>query len=97
VLGVSGARWTQLVTIAREAAERGWWESYHEEMGGRQALFADLEAGASSIREYQQPFVPGLLQTAEFTRALLSTDGAVAAKSRPERVVEARAIDHPRP
>jgi transcriptional regulator with XRE-family HTH domain len=61
VLGVSGERWTQVMTIAREAGERGWWESL-KGMGVRQALYADLEAGATTIREYQQTFLPGLLQ-----------------------------------
>ena len=68
VLGVDGERWTQVVTIAREAGEKGWWESY-KAMGERQALYANLEAGAASIREYQQTFMPGLLQTPEFVRA----------------------------
>lgn len=27
----------------------------------RQAVYANLEAGAASIREYQQTFIPGLL------------------------------------
>src|SRR5581483_5736415 len=26
-LGVHGERWTQVMTIARQAGERGWWES----------------------------------------------------------------------
>jgi Domain of unknown function (DUF5753)/Helix-turn-helix domain len=68
VLGIDGDRWTQVVTIAREAGEKGWWES-HKAMGERQAMYANLEAGAASIREYQQTFVPGLLQTPEFVRA----------------------------
>lgn len=67
-LGVDGERWTQIVTIAREAGERGWWE-YHRAMGERQKRYADLEAGATTIREYQQNVIPGLLQTAEFVRA----------------------------
>ena len=66
-LGVDGERWTQIVTIAREAGERGWWE-YHRAMGERQKRYADLEAGATTIREYQQNFIPGLLQTPEFVR-----------------------------
>jgi transcriptional regulator with XRE-family HTH domain len=69
VLGVEGRRWNELMTIAREAAERGWWESGAKSMGERQALFANLEAGAATIREYQQTVIPGLLQTPEFTAA----------------------------
>jgi transcriptional regulator with XRE-family HTH domain len=67
-IGVDGDRWTQVVTIAREAGEKGWWESY-KTMGERQAMYANLEAGAAAIREYQQTFIPGLLQTPEFVRA----------------------------
>ncbi|MDF5758387.1 helix-turn-helix transcriptional regulator [Spongiactinospora sp. TRM90649] len=72
-LGVEGEQWTQLLTIAREAAERGWWES-NKAMGARQPLFANLEAGATSICEYQQTFFPGLMQTAEFTRVRVAAD-----------------------
>src|SRR5215831_5111845 len=61
VLGVDGERWTEVMTIAREAGERGWWESTRG-IGDRQARYADLEAGAATIREYQQTFLPGLLQ-----------------------------------
>ncbi len=68
VCGVDGDRWTKIMTIAREASETGWWESY-KTMGDRQAMFANLEAGATSIREYQQIFIPGLLQTPEYVRA----------------------------
>lgn len=72
-VGVDGDRWTQIVTIAREAGERGWWES-NKTMGDRQALYANLEAGAATIREYQQTFVPGLLQIPEFVRARVNAD-----------------------
>jgi transcriptional regulator with XRE-family HTH domain len=73
VLGVDGDRWTQVVTIAREAGEKGWWESTRG-MGDRQALYANLEAGAAQIREYQQTFIPGLLQTPEFAQARADAD-----------------------
>jgi len=72
-LGVQDERWTQLMTIAREAGERGWWESTRG-MGERQALSANLEAGATTIREYHQTFLPGLLQIPEYARA--RTDAA---------------------
>jgi transcriptional regulator with XRE-family HTH domain len=76
VLGVEGDRWTQVVTIAREAGEKGWWESTRG-MGDRQALYANLEAGASRIREYQQTFIPGLLQTPDFVRARADADATL--------------------
>ena len=69
---MDGDRWTEVVTIAREAGEKGWWES-HKTMGDRQSLIANLEAGASSIREYEQTLVPGLLQIPEFVRARAAT------------------------
>ena len=75
-LGVDGDRWTQIMTITREAGEKGWWESTRK-MGDRQALYADLEAGATSIREYQQTFVPGLLQIPEFVRARCESDAGL--------------------
>jgi transcriptional regulator with XRE-family HTH domain len=75
-LDVDGDRWTQVVTIAREAGERGWWESTRG-MGERQALFANLEAGAATIREYQQTFLPALLQIPELVRARAAADGTL--------------------
>jgi transcriptional regulator with XRE-family HTH domain len=72
-LGVDDERWTGIMTIAREAGERGWWES-NRFMGERQSLYANLEAGAQTIREFQMTFIPGLLQTPEFTRARHEAD-----------------------
>lgn len=90
VLGVDGERWTEIMAVARDASERGWWASFGQAMGARQALYADLEAGASVIAEFQ-PFIPGLLQTPEFAhqRQVAEAEiGPVAFSS--ERAVEAR-------
>lgn len=75
-LGVDGDRWTKIVTIAREAGEKGWWES-NKTMGDRQTLYANLEAGAATIREYQQTFFPGLLQIPEFVKARCESDATL--------------------
>ncbi len=76
VFGVVDDRWIEIMTIARDASERGWWES-NKAMGPRQALSANLEAGAVSIREYQMVFIPGLLQTPEFARARVDAEQAL--------------------
>src|SRR6266487_7048631 len=75
-VGVDGGRWTKKKTIAREAGEKGWWESTRG-MGDRQALYADLEAGAAAIREYKQTFLPGLMQIPEFVKARSDADGTL--------------------
>lgn len=87
-LGVDGERWTQVVTIAREAGERGWWES-NKAMGERQALYANLEAGAETIREFQMTFLPGLLQTPEFAQSRAESERAGG----PVNFSSAKAVD----
>lgn len=78
--GIEDERWTEVVTIARDAADRGWWES-NKAMGPRQALSANLEAGATTIREFQMVFIPGLLQTPEFARARVDAERAIGAET----------------
>lgn len=68
-LGVVGDRWHQMRGMASDAAERGWWEDYGDHMGERQQVYADLEYGAATVREYTNFVVPGLLQTPEYTQA----------------------------
>lgn len=75
-LNVDGDRYTEIVQAAHDAASKGWWETNTRIMGRRQALVADLEAGATQIREYQQTTIPGLLQTPEFTRARIQADSS---------------------
>lgn len=89
-LAVTGQAWTELMDVARDAAQQGWWDSYGEDMGARQSLYANLETGATTIREFQ-PFIPGLVQTPEFARHRQNAEseiGPVAFQS--QRAVEAR-------
>jgi transcriptional regulator with XRE-family HTH domain len=91
LLDVSGDKWQEVVRIARDAAERGWWDSYGDAMGARQRLYADIESGAKAIREYNQTAMPGILQTPEFTWALVElTQAEGAIDYVPERMAEAR-------
>ncbi|WP_106399462.1 helix-turn-helix domain-containing protein [Actinocorallia populi] len=81
----------QILRIAREAAARGWWDAYGVAMGDRQRLYADLESGAATIREYHYGSMPGLMQLPEFTRALIEREQAEHQITYiPERMIEAR-------
>lgn len=89
-LDVDDERWTIIMTIAREAGERGWWES-NRAMGERQARYANLEAGAETIREFQMTFIPGLLQTVDFTKARASAERVTGPVDfRTDKALEAR-------
>lgn len=89
-LGVTGDQWTHIMTIAREAGEKGWWEST-KGMGDRQALYANLEAGATTIREYKQTFMPGLLQIPEFVQARCESDATLGPNELTDAVVAGNA------
>ena len=92
VLKVGEKRWAKIMTIAREAQERGWWEKFADEMGPRQALYANLEAGARAINEYQMTLLPGLLQIPAFTEVRVRANRAVYPHHfDPARALEARA------
>jgi hypothetical protein len=55
------------MNLARESRQQGWWQSY-ELMG--LSTYIGLENGAASLKEYEGTVVPGLLQTADYARAM---------------------------
>ncbi|MFC7547004.1 helix-turn-helix domain-containing protein [Plantactinospora sp. GCM10030261] len=71
-----------LLALAREANNPGWWHRYGDVLPGWFQAYLGLEAAAALIRTYEVQFVPGLLQTREYARAviLLGHDGADAAE-----------------
>ena len=92
ILQVTGATWEEMVRLARDAAERGWWDAYGDSMGERQRIYADIESGAKTIREYVLGVMPGILQLPEYTWALIEQMKAEGPlRYVPERSVTARA------
>lgn len=61
----------QLLTLAKEAQQRGWWTEYEAVLSAGLDTYVGLEASAASIRSFQTHLVPGLLQTEEYARALI--------------------------
>jgi len=91
VLGVTGERFDALFKIACDAADRGWWDSYGDAMGPRQRMYADLESGAATIREYNQFTIPGVLQTPDFIQFMIEMAEAEGERSFvADRLIEAR-------
>lgn len=70
--GVAEPRRSQLLDLAAEANERGWWNDYADALSPQYMDFIGLEAEAASALEYQVVAVPGLLQTEAYARAIHS-------------------------
>jgi transcriptional regulator with XRE-family HTH domain len=56
--------------LARQASTLGWWHDYADVTPAWFEPYVGLEEAAASIRCYEIQFVPGLLQTAEYARAV---------------------------
>jgi hypothetical protein len=61
----------RLLALAREANTPGWWHSYGDVLSTWFQNYLDLEQSAELIRTYEIQFVPGLLQTDAYARAVI--------------------------
>jgi transcriptional regulator with XRE-family HTH domain len=61
----------EFLTLAREANAPGWWQHYGDVLPQWFRTYVDLESAASLIRTYEGQFVPGLLQTDGYMRAVV--------------------------
>jgi DNA-binding XRE family transcriptional regulator len=61
----------ELLAMAADANSPGWWQRYGDVLPQWFRTYVDLEAAATLIRTYEGQFVPGLLQTDDYMRALV--------------------------
>jgi transcriptional regulator with XRE-family HTH domain len=59
------------LVLAREANTPGWWHHYGDVLPQWFRAYIDLESAAAMIRAYEGQFVPGLLQTEDYMRAVV--------------------------
>lgn len=71
----------RLVNLAREGKQQGWWQSYDLDF----STYVGLEAAAVSTKYFLSVVIPGLLQTADYARAMLE---AWVPEISPERIDE---------
>jgi transcriptional regulator with XRE-family HTH domain len=61
----------QLLTLASQANQPGWWHRYQDVLPPWFHSYLGLEESAESIRSFDTQFVPGLLQTEDYAAAVL--------------------------
>lgn len=64
-----------LIEITRQARTRGWWNTYRGAIPEGYLSYVSFEAGASKIYTATPAIVPGLLQTADYARAVIGSGG----------------------
>ncbi len=94
----AGDRWDELLTLARVTRQRGWWQAYG--LGGGTS-YVGFETEATRVRDFTTTYVPGLLQTADYARAMFVAglllgpgealeDGVAVRMIRQERLTDPR-------
>jgi transcriptional regulator with XRE-family HTH domain len=83
--GADPAGQASMMALARIGNSRGWWQEYGDAVPRWQAAHLGLEQSASMIRGYEPRFVPELLQTPEYARALLAKTSGDLDADRTER------------
>lgn len=71
-----------LVALSKGIGGNGWWRSYTDVLSAEYVDYAIMEGAASRVLVYEPQWIPALLQTPTYARALAEED-------RSERLVEA--------
>jgi transcriptional regulator with XRE-family HTH domain len=88
--GVAEPQRGELLTLLRDAGQRGWMRPYRSELPDVYSDYIGFEDQARSISNYESLFVPGLLQTEAYARAQLRGTLPSASQDEIESRVAAR-------
>ncbi|GHJ32459.1 MULTISPECIES: helix-turn-helix domain-containing protein [Streptomyces] len=78
------------LSLAREANKAGWWHRFRDVLPEWFNTFVSLEVEANLIRAYEPHYIPGLLQTEDYARAVLRAGMPHAPETEIERNVALR-------
>jgi len=79
-----------LLELTRQANQPGWWQGFTDVMPGWFQPYLGLEEAAILIRTYELQFIPGLLQTRDYARAVMAGGRRLEGADAVERRVQAR-------
>lgn len=85
---VPDPEWPRYLRAVEESRKKGFWERY--DIAPELSDYIGLEQGAASIHYVEPTVVPGLLQTPDYTTALLRSDVIPRTDRQLDRLVEMR-------
>jgi len=88
--GADEQQQTDLLALLRDARQRGWLHAYQSELPEQYTNYIGFEGEARSVWNYESLFVPGLLQTEDYARAVIRAVLPWASRDEVERRVEVR-------
>jgi transcriptional regulator with XRE-family HTH domain len=74
---ITGAHRQLLLALAEDATQKGWWEEFADILSEDYRQFIGLEHEATSVAVWHVDVVPGLFQTEEYARHIISSYGRV--------------------
>lgn len=88
--GVAAEQRDYMTILCRDAAKQGWLRPYHSDLPEEYTAYISFEAEAAGVRNYESLFIPGLLQTEEYARAVIRGVLPMASQQEVEDRVQAR-------
>ena len=79
-----------LLALAAQSNTRGWWHAYGDVLPDWLHTYLGLEQAADVIRSYEAQFVPGLLQTRDYARAVIALGRYDPSRRTPDDRLERR-------
>ncbi|SBW17500.1 helix-turn-helix domain-containing protein [Protofrankia symbiont of Coriaria ruscifolia] len=79
-----------LMALVREANTPGWWQNFTDVLPSWFQSYIGLEEAATLIRTYEIQFIPGLLQTEDYARAIITQGNGGAQSDTIERRISVR-------
>ena len=80
----------ELLALTKDSGKQGWLETYPSELPAEYTNYILFESEARTVRNYESLFVPGLLQTEDYARAVIRGTLPLATDEQVEDRVRAR-------
>jgi hypothetical protein len=90
--GVTGEEREELLTLASQSRQRGVWHTWWDVVPQSFYSYLGLESSASWIRVFENSYIPGLLQTESYARAVVDAVGPERSEADRDRFVALRKI-----